>query len=325
MPAQPFNTPILLIIFNRTDCLQRVFQRIRDIQPAKLYLAADGPRPSRPEDKENCEAARRIVINNIDWPCQLFTHLNEQNLGCGRAVSSAISWFFKQEEEGIILEDDCLVDSSFFPFAQELLEKYRDDQRIGVISALNMAGSAVPCRHSYMFSQITFGLWGWASWRRVWKDFDLDCKLLPELEKNNELFFSDDYKVKWFITTSIKSIYEIGGYNTWDYQFAFANLIQSRFSIVPKLNLVQNLGDTADGTHQPSKILHQATRTAHSMAFPLVHPPYIMPNLPYDRFSSTYVMIQPPSAVRRFATRIAKAILPTGVVTWLKSRLRRTS
>ena len=124
MSAQSFNTPILLIIFNRADCLQQVFQRIRELQPAKLYLAADGPRPSHPEDVRNCEAARRIVINNIDWPCQFITRLNEQNLGCGRGVSSAISWFFEHEPEGIILEDDCLVDSSFFPFAQEMLEKY---------------------------------------------------------------------------------------------------------------------------------------------------------------------------------------------------------
>ena len=142
MPAQPFNTPVPLIIFNRTNCLQRVFQRIREIRPAKLYLAADGPRPSRPEDVEKCEAARRLIINNIDWPCQLFTHLNEQNLGCGRGPASAITWFFEQEEEGIILEDDCLVDSSFFTFAQELLEQYRDDQRVGVISAMNMVGDA---------------------------------------------------------------------------------------------------------------------------------------------------------------------------------------
>ncbi len=325
MPAQPFNTPVLLIIFNRTVCLQRVFQRIREIRPAKLYLAADGPRTSRPEDVEKCEAARRLIINNIDWPCQLYTHLNEQNLGCGRGPASAITWFFEHEEEGIILEDDCLVDSSFFTFAQELLEKYRDDQRVGVISAMNMVGDAVPCQHSYMFSRITFGLWGWASWRRVWKDYDIDCKTLPELEKNNELFFSDDPAVKWFFTISIKGIYEIGGYNGWDFQFGFANLIQSRLSIVPRQNLVQNLGDTGDGTHEPSKILHQATRTAHSMPFPLVHPPYVMPNLTYDRFYSKHVMIQPPCAARRFATRIAKAILPTGFITWLKSRIKRTS
>ena len=323
MSAQSFNTPILLIIFNRADCLQQVFQRIRELQPAKLYLAADGPRPSHPEDVRNCEAARRIVINNIDWPCQFITRLNEQNLGCGRGVSSAISWFFEHEPEGIILEDDCLVDSSFFPFAQEMLEKYRDDQRIGVISALNMAGGAVSCRHSYMFSKMTCALWGWASWRRVWKDFDLDCKLLPELEENNELFFSADEKEKWFLTTSVKSIYEIGNYNTWDYQFTFANLIHSRLSIVPRQNMVQNLGDTGDGTHSPNALLHQATRTARPMFFPLVHPPYMMPNLPYDQFYSRHIMIQPPSGVRRGMAKLAKAMLPPDAIAWLKSKLRR--
>ncbi len=323
MPTQPFNTPVLLIIFNRTDCLQRVFQRIREIQPAKLYLAADGPRSSRPDDKEKCEAARHLIINNIDWPCQFITHLNEQNLGCGRAVSSAISWFFEQEEAGIILEDDCLVDSSFFPFAQELLEKYRNDQRIGVISALNMAGAAVPCRHSYLFSRITCALWGWASWRRAWKDFDLDCKLLPELEKNNELFFSSDEKEKWFFTTSINSIYEIGGYNTWDFQFTFANLINSRLSIVPRQNMVQNLGDTGDGTHQPNHVLHQACQIAHSMSFPLIHPPYLMPNLAYDQFYSQHIMLQPPSGLRRAMVKFAKTIIPPDGVAWLKSKLKR--
>lgn len=299
---------VLVMFFNRTECLQSVLARVREIRPQRLYLAADGPRKKRPGEQETCESVRQMALQMIDWPCEVKTLFRKENLGCGLAVSGAISWFFDQENEGIILEDDCLVDESFFDFAAELLERYRNDERIGIISALNVAGASVPFRYSYDFSRLLFGCWGWASWRRVWKQFDIDCALLPDLEQNNELFFARDYHERWFMTTSIHGIHELGNYNTWDYQLTFANLIQSRLSIVPSVNLVQNLGDTFDGTHTPSQILHQATRSAGKIAFPLQHPPYVMPHSGYDEFYKRNIMPPPPSRAYRCLKSCAKAL-----------------
>ena len=245
------------------------------------------------------------------------------NLGCGKAVSEAISWFFSHEPEGIILEDDCLIDISFFDFAAEMLERFREDERIGVVSALNIAGTAVPFKHSYAFSRLVCGCWGWASWRRVWKDYDIDCKLLHELERENELFFARDFHERWFMTTSLKGIQELGGYNTWDYQLAFANFIQSRLNIVPEVNMVQNLGDTGDGTHTPSYVLHQATREAKLLLFPLRHPPYVMPNERYDAFYKRYVMAPSPSWIRRAMKSLAALLLPRALFDRLRKRHRQ--
>ncbi|MBR6373754.1 MAG: hypothetical protein IKS20_11285, partial [Victivallales bacterium] len=240
-----------------------------------------------------------MALEMINWQCCVKTLFRDHNLGCGRAVSEAISWFFENESEGIIIEDDCLLDTSFFRFAAEMLERYRNDERIALISALNIAGKAVNFDASYNFSRLLFGCWGWASWRRVWKDFDIDCNLLDTLEAKNELFFAQDYQERWFITTSLKGIREIGDYNTWDYQLTFACLLQSRLSIVPKTNLVQNLGDTPDGTHTPSRTLHNATRQAGNLDFPLLHPPYVMPNTNYDNFYKQNVMPKPPAFFHR--------------------------
>ena len=311
------------MFFNREDCLRRVLERVREVRPKRLYLAADGPRLDRPGEATACESVRRMAVDLVDWPCELKTLFRDKNLGCGKAVSEAISWFFSHEPEGIILEDDCLVDVSFFDFAAEMLERFRDDERIGVISALNVAGTAVPFNHSYAFSRLVCGCWGWASWRRVWKDYDIDCRLLPELERENELFFARDFHEQWFMTTSLKGIQELGGYNTWDYQLAFANLIQSRLNIVPEVNMVQNLGDSGDGTHIPSRVLHQATHETKRLSFPLRHPPYVMPNERYDAFYKRYVMASPPSWIRRAMKSLAALLLPRALFDRLRKRHRQ--
>ena len=303
-----YSTPILVIFFNREEYLKRLLERIREIAPCKLYLAADGPRADRPGEAEKCDAIRKMALSMIDWPCDARTLFRAKNIGCGLSVSGAISWFFENEPEGIVLEDDCLVDKSFFRFASEMLERYRDDERIGVISAMNIAGTDVPFRHSYAFSRLFSGLWGWASWRRVWKDFDIDFKILPELEANDEMFFARDFHERWFISTSLKGIKEIGGYNTWDYQVTFANLINSRLSVVPNVNLVHNLGNGGDATHDQNQILVKATSQAFQMSFPLSHPPYVMANSRYDDFYKKSIMQKAPSCLWRFMKWVQRAI-----------------
>ena len=159
-----FNTPILFIIFNRPDTAKKVFKKIQKIEPKQLFIAADGPRKNKPEDVELCKQTREI-LNGINWDCELITLLREENVGCKKGPADAISWFFEHVEEGIILEDDCLPSDSFFPFCEELLEKYRYDTRIMHIGgSIQLPDYENP--DSYYFSRLSH-VWGWATWKRA--------------------------------------------------------------------------------------------------------------------------------------------------------------
>jgi GT2 family glycosyltransferase len=158
------NTAILFLIFNRPDTTRRVMEAIRKARPTRLYVAADGPRPHRVEEVAHCEETKRIATA-IDWPCDVKTLFRGNNLGCRRAVSEAIDWFFEHEEQGIILEDDCLPDQSFFPFVEEMLERYRWEESIFTIAGVHFHRQAHQPEHSYFFSR--YNRTGGASWRRT--------------------------------------------------------------------------------------------------------------------------------------------------------------
>ena len=180
MAESSFITPVLFIIFNRVETTKRVFEAIRNVRPLKLYVAADGPRPGNDADKVNCDEVRKI-IDDVDWPCEIKTLFQDQNLNCGRAPSTAITWFFEHEEEGIILEDDCLPSTSFFRFCHELLAYYRHDNRVMHIGGNNfLEGWQKDPDYSYYFSR-SGHIWGWATWRRAWQTFDFDMLLYEKL------------------------------------------------------------------------------------------------------------------------------------------------
>ena len=178
-------TAVLFLIFNRPENTDKVFKKIKNVKPKKLYIAADGPRENNINDKVNCLKARE-VINKIDWNGEVKTLFRDKNLGCKLAVSSAIDWFFENEEMGIILEDDCLPDPSFFYFCQELLQKYKDDKRVMMISGFNYLLNSLEIRESYFFSNY-YPIWGWATWRRAWKLYDNEMKNWDYFKENNNL------------------------------------------------------------------------------------------------------------------------------------------
>lgn len=163
-----FNSAILLLIFNRLDTTQLVFEAIQKVKPPRLYIASDGARIDKLSEDSLVGDVRNYVINNIDWDCEVKTLFREENLGCKLAVSGAISWFFQNEGHGIILEDDCLPDHSFFRFCEEMLLKYSDDERIGMISGDNFQFGGSQVEDSYYFSRYPH-IWGWATWKRAWK------------------------------------------------------------------------------------------------------------------------------------------------------------
>jgi hypothetical protein len=277
-------TAVAFIIFNRPDTTERVFEAIRRAQPPILLVVADGPREDRPEEKELCAGARNVV-EGIDWECDVRKNYSETNLGCRNRVSSGLTWVFEQVEEAIIVEDDCLPEPSFFPYCQELLERYRSDERIGHINGTNLLSGPKESAFSYRFS-IYNNVWGWASWRRAWKGYDVDMRLWPEMRDRKALKqILGDSRFVPFWTYVLDRVYH-GRIDTWDYQWHFHCWMQNRLGIVPNSNLVSNVGFGAGATNTKGSMRFGALKT-EAMHFPLVHPPYVLRDSTSDRRLAT--------------------------------------
>lgn len=240
---------VLFMIFNRPDPTRKVFEAIREAKPPRLYVAADGPRKNVKGEYEKCISTREI-IKEVDWDCEVKTLFRDKNLGCGLAVSGAISWFFENEEDGIILEDDCLPNQSFFYFCEELLDYYKDNEKIMHIHS-NHIGKPYS-KYSYYFSSME-RCWGWATWRRAWKLYDYNLeKYSYDLiaKKIEEVYFSDLYIDYWKDVLKIMTNDDITKrINTWDYQWSFSILANDGLCICPNVNLVSNIGFGKDATH----------------------------------------------------------------------------
>jgi hypothetical protein len=309
-----FDTPILFLIFNRPDVTQKVFDQFKIIKPRYLFVAADGPRPNNDRDQIFCKETRNI-INQIDWDCELKTLFREENLGCGYAVCSAIDWFFGQVEEGIILEDDCLPDVSFFPFCKELLIKYKEDDSVYLISGTNMQNGKKRGDNSYYFSHYPI-TWGWATWRRAWTHFDHNISNLDELFKSDELkhvFQSSQEKKFWECKLSESSQNKK---SVWDFQWWYAIWKNKGIAIIPNVNLIVNLGFRATGSHYFLKDSIREPIFSGSIVFPLKHPIEMVVNKDADRF--TYKNAYSHSFTRLF--RLAKE---NGIFTFIKYMLCR--
>ena len=238
---------VLFLIFNRPDTTSKVFDEIKAAKPRRLYIAADGPRSNRPEETALSHDTREIV-KDIGWKCDVKTLYRPKNLGCKNAMSSAIDWFFENEEEGIILEDDCLPSKSFFYYCDTLLEKYRFDTRIRHIAGSNLQRGKKWGNASIYFTNQTH-VWGWASWRRVWKEYDKDLNQYNQLDIPEKLsnIFTDQFVIeewtKFFTQLKANEI------DTWDFQLAFLNFFNNGLSVNPNVNLISNIGFRADATH----------------------------------------------------------------------------
>ncbi len=262
---------IAFIIFNRPKYTQKVFDEIKKARPQKLFVIADGPRT--PEEAIRCKAARKI-IDQVDWDCEVHKNYSPTNLGCKMRVASGISWFFEHVEEGIILEDDCVPDPTFFGFASDMLERYRDNAKIMMVAGSNSL-SDYAIKDSYIFSKY-FAIWGWATWRRAWQKYDLTMQTWPSKKRSG--FLNTVYVEKYMVehTTKLFDQAYNGEVDTWDTQWFYACLVSGGYSIVPKGNLISNIG--IEGTRAPGK---NQNLTTHAIG-DLVHPHTITVDAAYD-------------------------------------------
>jgi hypothetical protein len=272
------NTAVLFLIFCRPETTKQVFEAIRKAKPPRLYVAADGAREDSPEEADRCEQSRKIATS-VDWDCEVRTLFREKNLGCGKGPSTAISWFFEHETEGIILEDDCVPSPLFFPYCSELLERYRTDTRIMHIAGTNLEKSHTGERsYAYSFSNITY-CWGWATWRRAWKFYDFDMSLYKEITEKDYLegHYNCIYERDYFQHV-FAMLHNGDRRNVWDYQWQFACRINSGLVIFPTCNLVVNVGLGAHGTNttHPRGIGYHLK--LEEMGGSLSHPDFVMIN-----------------------------------------------
>lgn len=301
--------PVLFLIFNRPDLTKQVFECIREAHPAQLFIAADGPRADRPGEADLC-AQTRAVVKTIDWECKVHTLFRDHNLGCKMAVSSAITWFFDHVEEGIILEDDCLPHPSFFSFCRELLERYRDDERIMAISGNNFQPAHSTSPYSYYFS-IYNHIWGWASWRRAWQHYDGDFRRWPHLRDSSFLknLHKNGSAVNYWQSIFDKAY--AGQIDSWGYPWTYSCWVQNGLTILPKVNLVTNIGFDERATHTKDQYAKVANLETKPIEFPLRHPSSTVANHQADRYTTMHHFgIHPPTPLwRRIVLRFAKFYL----------------
>lgn len=276
-------SPVLFIIFNRPETTARVLAAIRQARPPRLYIAADGPRPDREGEEDHCREARNVAMA-VDWPCEVKTLFRARNLGCRHAVFSAITWFFKHEPEGIILEDDVVPHPDFFPFCDTLLEHYRDTPEVMQITGNNFQLGVRRGEASYYFSR--FGhIWGWASWARAWNLCDLSMPGYREFMREeflkrdkplgrNEIFGSSGLPpaaAEHF--TSVFRKIDRGVLDSWAYSWQYCLFRHNGLTATPNHALAENIGFSG-GAHYAGDSLFAHSK-AGPLPQPLSHPPKV--------------------------------------------------
>jgi hypothetical protein len=298
--------PILLIIFNRPDLTARVFERIREQRPTQLFIAADGPRVNRPAEIKLCSETRDAT-KNIDWPCEVHRLDQSVNLGCKMGVFTAINWFFKHIEHGIILEDDCLPHATFFPYCAELLDRYRYEPKVAMIGSNQFCPKSEQSDYpySYYFSKYPH-IWGWATWRRVWQKYDINIKSWNGDPRS--LSSISNPRVRKHFARRFDQVYS-GIKDTWDFQLVHLCLSSGLLAINPIVNLVENIGFDERATH--TKKIHptQVTAKMQRMIFPLSHPTELKPEENFDLFTETRVCGVPPNCWVAFIWSVRKRML----------------
>ena len=242
-------TPVLFIVFKRLETTQAVFEAIRNAKPPKLYIASDGPRAQVEGELQQVNAVRDFLMANITWDCEIMTLFSPVNQGCKIGVSTALDWFFQNEEMGIVLEDDCVPHQSFFHYCEELLKRYRFDSRVGHISGNNFHRDTAYGDADYFFSNYAHS-WGWASWADRWANYDVNLNKITSTKFIDQLPLDPKTKKYW------KSVYykmKKNKIDTWDYQWQFTLWNNNFCSICPNTNLIGNIGFGIDATHTVEK------------------------------------------------------------------------
>lgn len=277
-------TPVAFFIFNRPDLTETVFESIARVKPKTLFVIADGSR--NPEEAILCQKTRAIV-KKVDWDCELLTNFSESNLSCPIRLSSGLDWVFSKVEEAIIIEDDCLPNPSFFSFCENLLEFYREDERVMHVGGNNFQNAQSRTTDSYYFSKYTH-IWGWATWKRAWEKYDFKMQTWPEFKAAGGLnWICEDKFERLYWQQIFDRCYNEKKFE-WDYSWLYTCWTQNGLSIIPDVNLVSNIGFRADATYtraEDSPFSNLPTQELREIK----HPPWILPHREADAFTYDFL------------------------------------
>lgn len=304
--GQATKLPVLLIGFKRYDQTKAVMEAIRSARPPRLYFACDGPR--NPEEAKVVEQVKSLV-ELVDWPCELHTRFSEKNQSVRFGPPAAIDWFFEHEEEGIILEDDCLPMPTWFSFAEQMLERYRHDERVWVIMGNNLMTEWKPTNNdSYYYSAHGYGAyWGWATWRRNWKRYDLAMEHWPELRDSGLLKGHFLEKCEEREALDLLGRSWDGRIHSWDFQLDYGRIMHGMVNIIPNVNLIRNIGFGEASTHTGSRKDPRNKDNASDISFPLVAPRFFVVDTERDlAYFKKYIL---PTRLRMFKNKV-KSLLP---------------
>jgi len=292
-------TPVAFHIFNRPQFSNQVFAAIAQARPQKLLIIADGPRVGVPDDIKLCKQARAIV-EQVDWDCQVLTHFSETNLGVRLCNAKGLDWVFSEVEEAIVLEDDCLPNASFFQFCQSMLEQYRHDQRIMSISGSNFLLDALSIPETYTFSRF-FVFWGWASWQRAWRQYNLEMTHWPQYHQQQQLsaFFAQKGLSNW-LTQLFDWAYE--NQLAWDLPWFYSCLFNHGLTIIPEVNLISNIG--VEGTHAQQNQGLNHLPTFEATLDPIIHPDMIFQNQLFEQAIYQKFAANTPTSKQHFARKM---------------------
>lgn len=306
------NTPVLFLIFNRPDTTAQVFEAIRKAKPPRLYVASDGPRADRDGEAEKVAKVREIATA-VDWHCEVKTLFREENLGCKYAVSGGITWFFEHEEQGIILEDDCLPHPDFFRFCEILLSRYAQNERVWMITGDNFQNGIRRGEGSYYFSYYNH-VWGWASWRRAWQKADMDIRFWPQWKHSDAwINFWPDTATRRYWERIFDRMYQ-AKIDTWDYPWTASTWYHGGLTATPNVNLVSNIGFGQDSTHTASADSPLAGMSTGALG-EIVHPTIIEQNMAADKYVFDHALngrfLRYPRAILKFPKRVIRAAIAT--------------
>jgi len=302
-------TPVIIIIYKRPNHLRQVLASIAQAKPAKMLVIGDGPHPNHPEDLQKIRETRAL-FENLSWDCNIITNYSPINLGLRKRVSSGLSWAFNQVESGIILEDDCVPDPSFFNYSQQLLERYESDNRIMTIAGNNFQKKRQRGNHNYYYSRYSH-CWGWATWKRSWDYYDDQMEIWPEIRDGNWLYdiLDNNKPAVNYWKKIFQNVYE-NKIESWAYRWTFSCWVQGGLTILPKINLVKNIGYGEDSTHTSSKKQTKNLST-NQVSFPLKHPPFVIRDTKADTFTQDYHFGSKLS--KRAKRKLAKILIHLGL------------
>lgn len=294
MRKSNIDVPVALIFFNRPEQFAQVFETVKKAAPSKLFLIQDGARENNENDVKNIQKCRE-VLKGIDWECEVHTDFSEENLGCGKRIFTGLSNCFKVVDRLIVLEDDCLPSQSFFPFCAEMLERYKDDARVGLITGMNHLNTFEPVESDYFFADVG-SIAGWATWKHSWELASFDLNTIAEdatamrLLKNYQKYAPNRNTVYDNVLNKAKVLNNGGKLSSWSTQFGISQILQSKLIVVPRVNLMSNIGLADEAANSPSsiKLIPHRLRPLYRLKlyeldFPLKHPKYVVNDIEYCR------------------------------------------